>query len=283
MPNRLPSNASAQCAGLRGAPLAQHGTAIVADVMRHRSGPHGSMIQSVLLDRGADPNRTERTKSAARDDPHHGLPMNINVAEVATLSRQCWLFAIGSSLFAIATAPGFSALGGAGAANALCFVGSWFFTSAALIQLLLSRPLMQTQWLSAATQFVGTLLFNISTGAALWAHAIPEKRHLVWTPDAGGSIGFLISGALGIVAVTIAVGFFARTSRDWQAEWINMIGSIAFGVSAIGAFVRRTGVTEDALLANVGTFVGALCFLVAALLVLPRFRDRPPTPPEPAA
>jgi hypothetical protein len=32
-------------------------------------------------------------------------------------------------------------------------------------------------------------------------------------------------------------------------------------------------VTEDALLANAGTFVGALCFLAAALLVLPR-RDR---------
>jgi hypothetical protein len=28
-------------------------------------------------------------------------------------------------------------------------------------------------------------------------------------------------------------------------------------------------VTEDALLANTGTFVGALCFLTAALLLLP--------------
>jgi len=34
--------------------------------------------------------------------------------------------------------------------------------------------------------------------------------------------------------------------------------------------VTKSGVTEDALLANVGTFVGALCFLVAALLILPR-------------
>ena len=56
------------------------------------------------------------------------------------LRRQCWLFAIGSSLFAIATAPGFATVGGAGATNLLCFIGSWFFTSAALIQLLLSRP-----------------------------------------------------------------------------------------------------------------------------------------------
>jgi hypothetical protein len=40
------------------------------------------------------------------------------------------LFAIGSSLFAIATIPGLSAIAGAGLANLLCFIGSWFFTTA---------------------------------------------------------------------------------------------------------------------------------------------------------
>jgi hypothetical protein len=79
-----------------------------------------------------------------------------------------------------------------------------------------------------------------------------------------------VSGTLGIVAVTVAVGIFELKSRDWQAEWINMIGCVAFGVSALGAFVTKSGVTEDALLANVGTFIGALCFLAAALLVLPQ-------------
>lgn len=44
-----------------------------------------------------------------------------------TLTRQCWLFAVGSALFAAATAPGFSATAGAGATNLLCFAGSWFF------------------------------------------------------------------------------------------------------------------------------------------------------------
>jgi hypothetical protein len=48
-----------------------------------------------------------------------------------------------------------------------------------------------------------------------------------------------------------------------------MIGSIAFGASAIGAYIKKTGATEDALLSNTGTFVGALGFLTAALLVLP--------------
>jgi hypothetical protein len=201
------------------------------------------------------------------------------------LRRQCWLFAIGSSLFAIGTAPGFATLAGAGATNLLCFIGSWFFTSAALIQLLLSRPSTSRWWktpstraefLSAATQFVGTLRFNVSTGAALWAHRIPARRGFVWWPDATGSVAFLVSGALGVVAATLTVGIVQLKSREWLAAWINMIGSIAFGASAVGAFIKRTGVTEDALVANLGTFIGALCFLIAALLVRPkRFPPRP--------
>ncbi len=189
---------------------------------------------------------------------------------MATLRRQCWLFAIGSSLFAVATAPGLSALAGAGLANLLCFVGSWFFTTAGWMQLVLSGPAMRIGWLSAATQFAGTILFNVSTGASLWAHTVRPERRLVWAPDATGSLAFLVSGILGVVAVTAVVGIVELKSPDWQAEWINLIGCVAFGVSALGAFVTKTGVTEDALLANAGTFVGALCFLAAALLVLPR-------------
>ncbi len=189
---------------------------------------------------------------------------------MATLRRQCWLFAIGSTFFAIATAPGVSATAGAGVSNLLCFIGSWFFTTAGWMQLALARPKLGVGWYSAATQFVGTLLFNISTGSALWAHAVEPERRLVWAPDMLGSIAFLVSGLLGVVAVTVAVGYVALRSRDWQAEWINMIGCVAFGISALGAVVTRTGVTEDALLANAGTFIGALCFLVAALLGLPR-------------
>lgn len=188
---------------------------------------------------------------------------------MATLRRQCWLFAIGSTLFAVATVPGMSAIAGAGLPNLLCFIGSWFFTTAGWMQLVLARPPLSSGWYSAATQFAGTILFNISTGSALWAHAVQPERRLVWTPDMLGSVAFLVSGVLGIVSVTAIVGIIGFRARDWQAQWINMIGCIAFGASALGAFVTGTGVTADALLANTGTFVGALCFLLAALLVLP--------------
>jgi hypothetical protein len=201
------------------------------------------------------------------------------------LRAQCRLFMIGSSLFAIGTVPGFATLCYAGATNLLCFMGSCFFTSAALIQLLLSRPSMSRTWnmpstraecLSSAIQLFGTLNFNLSTGATLWAERVPTRRHFVWWPDAAGSVAFLVSGALGVVAVTLTVGLVRVKSRLWLAACTSMIGSIAFGASAIGAFITKTGSTEDAQLAQTGTFVGALCFLIAALLRLPkRLSPRP--------
>ena len=94
----------------------------------------------------------------------------------------------------------------------------------------------------------------------------------MWTPDIFGSIAFLISGVLAVCALGAVC-----TRRDRQNSWINLAGCVAFGVSAVAGFVRRSGVTEDQWLANFGTFLGALCFLVAALLALPRFRKPAPT------
>ena len=189
-----------------------------------------------------------------------------------TLTRQCWLFAAGSALFAAAAAPGFSVFAGAGATNLLCFVGSWFFTTAAWMQHRLTDEHNVLDWHSASSQFAGTVLFNISTGAALLMHSVPGRRHLVWTPDASGSLAFLASGALAVAALGAA-----SSALDRWLTWINMAGCVAFGLSAGAAFVRRTGATEDQWLANAGTFIGALCFLVAALAALPRFRKPGPT------
>ncbi|GAT04100.1 uncharacterized protein RMCFA_4212 [Mycolicibacterium fortuitum subsp. acetamidolyticum] len=155
-------------------------------------------------------------------------------------------------------------LAGAGTTNALCFVGSWFFSTAAYLQLVMARRGLD--WWSAATQFAGTLLFNLSTGAAVWAHTIVGERRYVWAPDATGSMAFLVSGVLAVVVV----GTWSPRSVDWRAAWINLAGCVAFGVSALAAFVRKTGVTVDERLANFGTFVGALCFLAAALMLRPR-------------
>ncbi|WP_420750724.1 hypothetical protein [Rhodococcus sp. O3] len=202
-----------------------------------------------------------------------------------TLRKQCWGFVIGSACFAIGSAPVLAGLLGTSRANAFFFVGAWFFTAAGLIQLLRSgpmttetggEPLLRAEWLSAAVQSVGTVLFNVSTAAALQAYDVTEERHFVWRPDAAGSVAFLISGALALRVYQEAARTWAPRGRDGWAVWVNLVGCIAFGISAAGAFITASGAEASDFWANAGTFVGALCFLISALLSLPR-RDRSAT------
>src|SRR6478752_3094323 len=89
--------------------------------------------------------------------------------------------------FMLGALPGYASLVGVTADGVTYFIGSLFFTTAALLQVLLStgairpdvRPRAGVQWRSrvravdrpewwaGSVQFVGTLLFNISTFAAL--------------------------------------------------------------------------------------------------------------------
>lgn len=206
-----------------------------------------------------------------------------------TLRMQSWGFTIGSLLFALGSAPIIAPALGTATANTAFFVGSWFFTYAAFIQLVLSgaatttdtetgRPAIRAEWLAAATQFLGTVLFNISTGAALHAHTIAGEKHLVWTPNAEGSIAFLISSYLAILMLVRAKHYWAPRSLDWQSAWFNALGSLAFGLSAAGAFITQSGSVEDASLANAGTFVGAVFFFAASVIFLGKPRRPAPEP-----
>ncbi len=63
------------------------------------------------------------------------------------------------------------------------------------------------------------------------------------------------------------------------------MGSVAFGVSAVASYVTSSGQLLSVALTNLGTFVGAICFLVGALLLLPERTLEGPsadTDPEPA-
>jgi len=200
-----------------------------------------------------------------------------------TLTKQCVGFMIGSAFFALGSAPGFGSLVGAAWVNIVYFVGAWFFTGAALIQLVLSGAMtvpveyapgrmFRAEWLAAATQFFGTLLFNVSTTGALAAHTIKGQQHLVWTPDAGGSVAFLISACFVLLAFARLHPFWSVRTADWWSGQINMAGCIAFGVAAVASFITTAGVTVDAVLANVTTFIGGVCFFLSSLIVLPALR-----------
>ena len=193
------------------------------------------------------------------------------------LRREAWGFAIGSVFFAVGAVPFYADAVGEIVTNSTFFVGAIFFTLAALIQLLLSgrRPPRsgssradRSDWWAAAIQFAGTLFFNLSTGAALLTVVSSDARvGSGWRPDAWGSICFLVASAFAVAATTDREGLWDPKARSWRCTWLNMAGSVFFGLSAIGAYViPSTSDFVSLLWANLGTFLGALCFLVAALL-----------------
>jgi hypothetical protein len=55
----------------------------------------------------------------------------------------------------------------------------------------------------------------------------------------------------------------------WWEGGVNLAGSVAFGLSAIAAVnLPTTGEPLNLALVNVGHFVGTVCFLVGAIIVL---------------
>lgn len=204
---------------------------------------------------------------------------------IPTLTKQCWGFMIGSALFAIGSAPGFGGWAGASVANLLYFVGAIFFTGAGLIQLFLSGAvsvpvayapgrMVRAEWLTASTQSFGTVLFNVSTTAALYAKSTGAQEHYVWNPDAAGSVAFLVSGWLAFVAYSRTAPLWDPTKVGWWATLINFIGCVAFGLSAVGSITLSSGQPLNAAAAGWGTFIGALCFFFVSLIVLPAWNRR---------
>lgn len=186
-------------------------------------------------------------------------------------------FAVGSVCFLLGPFPGFIQLVGAGADGAVFFAGSVFFTVAALLEvrestLRLGRWAADPSWWSAAVQFVGTLLFNLSTFAAMQdGLSTGQANRLVWAPDLFGSAAFLISGALGYRVANRARRGGAHRGREWTMAAVNLTGCVLFGISAIASYiVPSTGSILDLAAANWTTSLGALCFLIGAVLLLPR-------------
>jgi len=205
------------------------------------------------------------------------------VERTLRLRREAWGFAIGSLLFMLGAIPWYAEAVGPVIGAATFFVGALFFTAAAAIQLALSGrrpPLRGTNranafdWWAAAVQFAGTLFFNVSTTEGLLVAIRAPGSSGGWRPDALGSIAFLVASAFAIVATTERDRLWDPFARTWQTSWLNMIGSVFFGISAIGAYViPDTSDIVSLFWANAGTFLGGVCFLVAALLSRPAPRS----------
>ena len=207
-----------------------------------------------------------------------------------------WLFVVGSALFILGSVPAYANTVGATADGITYFIGSLFFTSASFSQLMQAQTPAMTNvdadsqhvkvpvrllawlphdrnWLAAITQFPGTLYFNISTLAALIENlTVQQQDRRIWRPDFFGSTLFLIASAFGILALGRFFSFQPR-SFYWHIAWLNMIGSILFMCSALASYVLpTTGEFINSYLSVAGTLLGAVCFFVGAILMLPAWR-----------
>jgi peptidoglycan/LPS O-acetylase OafA/YrhL len=118
---------------------------------------------------------------------------------------------------------------------------------------------------------VGTLYFNVSTGNAMRVDLTAQAANQhVWRPDAVGSVCFLVASALAWFEVCHGWAGWRPRSWSWWITLANLVGSVAFGVSAVAGYINpATGQLHNAERSNLGTLAGAVCFFVGALLLLP--------------
>ena len=209
------------------------------------------------------------------------------------------IFALGSLLFALGSVlilvPELAQKWSldTSAINATFFAGSIPFTIAAYLQLFQAanagefsphgrstpkrRALLfgwrphDIGWLSSALQLVGTVLFNLDTLDAMLPGLDWLQQDLaVWAPNIAGSILFLASGYLAFAETCHAHWAWKPGSLSWWVTFFNLLGCVAFMISAVFAFVSPNAPSFDAVTISVAfTLIGAAGFLTGSLLMLP--------------
>ena len=237
--------------------------------------------------------------------PHEAFPAKVWFEFWAPSQLSWWMalsFVLGSALFAIGAAVSLwpalwpSWAGAPFVNNLTYFIGSIFFTLAGGMQFLESinadlndiedskgdveatshawrwfawRP-RDLGYLASGVQFVGTILFNFSTGDALVAGlTVASQESAVWGPDMLGSVCFLAASAFGYLEVSHRLGYWNVADLALWMAVLNAVGSIAFQVSAVASYVEGGNLVWWAQGSNAGTFIGALFFLVASYLLIP--------------
>lgn len=209
--------------------------------------------------------------------------------------RRAWwmavLFSIGSSCFLVGGVVSQWQSTTHEWVGPLFFAGSIFFTSASYLQYNEAvnaerglegerlkhrwRPASwepkRIDWLAALIQFIGTLFFNVTTFASMKTGFDTHQYNVrVWSPDALGCVAFLVSSELAYAEVCHRWFSLRDRTLGWWITALNMLGSIAFGLSAIAALAApSTGMPLSVHLANAGTSVGGLCFLIASVAMIP--------------
>jgi hypothetical protein len=272
----------------------------------HRLRPHpdgGYLVATSRRHRkGLRPHRVSDFADAGSPRPTHASAFR----HLWAPKRLAWwvalLFAIGSALFT---------LGGVGATwpqsvpgplrdalilNRVFVVGAIFFTSAAWLQWLealngdVSEALadgdgLRWRWfgwrprnlgyLASAIQLVGTLMFNFNTlDATIAGLSWQQEDLLIWTPNMLGCACFLVASYLAYAEVSQGPASFAPRSVSWWIAIVNLLGSVAFQVSALYSFFSPEPAAASSLFyAGFYTAAGGLCFFLGSYLMVPELFD----------
>jgi len=269
-------------------------------VFRTPSAPEGWRVESTA---GLGPFTTKvvyRLADGARRvwTSRHHRKHDAGAGAPAVPRRTWWIassFSVGSLCFAVGAAQPYSRSVSPFVDAVTYFVGSIFFTAAAYLSFAeasgdsgdLAHPHARRlrwfalhphrlEWWATWVQLVGTVAFNVTTFLAIrqrWDDVAAEET-LVWGPNAVGSVCFLVSSCLAWAEVCHGWGALRPRDVSWWIVFGNLVGSAFFGLSAVGAWVLPDGQVANSVWVQAGTFWGAVCFLAAAVLLVPEaFRD----------
>ncbi len=273
------------------------GPFVTQEVWRSEGG------ETVVLDSRCRRKRSPRLNPALRRGAHGKR------AFLWAPRRLTWwisvLFMIGATCFAVPSLSVFADATSAMTVAVVYLAGSLFFTSAGYLQLFesinagresgpgaaqgLSHRLVPLAWQphridywATLVQFVGTLFFNVTTFRALdITLSGRDYDYEVWRPNAFGSVCFLIASYLADAEISHSFWHQRVRTLAWWIAAANMVGSVAFGVSAVSAWELPSGAMLFTDTARLGTLVGAVCFFAGAFLLLPEAaREQPEVPAD---
>ena len=125
--------------------------------------------------------------------------------------------------------------------------------------------------LAATIQVAGAIFFQVSaTGDLLRFISPTHQERILWVPDLTGAICFVVASAMFFSLQYPIQHRKGNPISDRTLALLNIWGSLFFVASAIGTYVPA--LTEESLypkLANIGTFIGAIFFLVSSIPGLP--------------
>ena len=265
------------------------GPFVTSEVLRR---PDGTEVRwrsrSHRKGRSASPASSGTTPAGGSSEPTWWRPRR----------RSWWmsvLFALGSLCFTVAALAAQWASVSRPGIGVTFFVGSLLFTSAAYLQYSETvnvehgarisraasrwRPAswepQRIDWLAASTQLVGTVFFNLSTFAAM-KHGLDthQVNARVWGPDALGSICFLLSSELAYAEVCHRWVCLKLRSLSWRIVCAQpaRLARVRSGGDRLAARARKRRADQYAR-REWRTALGGLCFLVAALALMPEAAD----------